>query len=86
MFQETEELDNPAAEVNEEISVFGSISSASSCSYGYLFSLLLTHGCFQDSENILDSLTGVPHPDDVLMFAVPVCAPYMALSNYKYVQ
>ncbi len=44
------------------------------------------HGYFQDSENILDSLTGVPHPDDVLMFAVPVCAPYMALSNYKYVQ
>ncbi|XP_050988498.1 ribosome quality control complex subunit NEMF [Labeo rohita] len=38
----------------------------------------------EDSENILDSLTGLPHPDDVLMFAVPVCAPYMALSNYKY--
>uniref|UniRef100_A0A671T5J8 NFACT RNA-binding domain-containing protein n=1 Tax=Sinocyclocheilus anshuiensis TaxID=1608454 RepID=A0A671T5J8_9TELE len=37
-----------------------------------------------DGENILDSLTGLPHPDDVLMFAVPVCAPYMALSNYKY--
>ncbi|XP_067222943.1 ribosome quality control complex subunit NEMF-like isoform X2 [Chanodichthys erythropterus] len=34
--------------------------------------------------SILDSLTGLPHPDDVLMFAVPVCAPYMALSNYKY--
>ncbi len=33
VFQETEELDNPAAEVSEEISVFGSISSASSCSY-----------------------------------------------------
>ncbi|KAL1257316.1 hypothetical protein QQF64_010560 [Cirrhinus molitorella] len=38
----------------------------------------------EDGENILDSLTGLPHPDDVLMFAVPVCAPYMALSNYKY--
>lgn len=38
---------------------------------------------FQDGENILDSLTGLPHLDDVLMFAVPVCAPYMALSNYK---
>uniref|UniRef100_A0A8C1TW71 Ribosome quality control complex subunit NEMF n=1 Tax=Cyprinus carpio TaxID=7962 RepID=A0A8C1TW71_CYPCA len=37
-----------------------------------------------DGENILDSLTGLPHLDDVLMFAVPVCAPYMALSNYKY--
>lgn len=38
----------------------------------------------EDGENILDSLTGLPHLDDVLMFAVPVCAPYMALSNYKY--
>lgn len=38
----------------------------------------------EDAENVLDSLTGLPHPDDVLMFAVPVCAPYMALSNYKY--
>ncbi|XP_051578777.1 ribosome quality control complex subunit NEMF-like isoform X1 [Myxocyprinus asiaticus] len=38
----------------------------------------------EDGENILDSLTGVPHTDDVLMFAVPVCAPYMALSNYKF--
>ncbi|XP_052008996.1 ribosome quality control complex subunit NEMF-like isoform X2 [Xyrauchen texanus] len=38
----------------------------------------------EEGENILDSLTGVPHMDDVLMFAVPVCAPYMALSNYKF--
>ncbi|XP_067310891.1 ribosome quality control complex subunit NEMF-like isoform X2 [Pseudorasbora parva] len=38
----------------------------------------------EDGESILDSLTGLPHPDDVLMFAVPVCAPYMALSNYRY--
>nr|XP_055027508.1 ribosome quality control complex subunit NEMF-like [Misgurnus anguillicaudatus] len=38
----------------------------------------------EDVENILDWLTGLPHSDDVLMFAVPVCAPYMALSNYKY--
>lgn len=38
----------------------------------------------EEAENVLDSLTGLPHPDDVLMFAVPVCAPYMALSNYKY--
>ncbi|XP_048047986.1 ribosome quality control complex subunit NEMF-like isoform X2 [Megalobrama amblycephala] len=37
-----------------------------------------------EDGSILDSLTGLPHPDDVLMFAVPVCAPYMALSNYKY--
>ncbi|XP_066528980.1 ribosome quality control complex subunit NEMF-like isoform X2 [Hoplias malabaricus] len=37
-----------------------------------------------EGENFLYSLTGQPHPDDVLMFAVPVCAPYTALSNYKY--
>ncbi|ROL51281.1 Nuclear export mediator factor Nemf [Anabarilius grahami] len=37
-----------------------------------------------EDGSILDSLTGLPHPDDVLMFAVPVCASYMALSNYKY--
>ncbi|XP_051723834.1 ribosome quality control complex subunit NEMF-like [Ctenopharyngodon idella] len=37
-----------------------------------------------EDGSILDSLTGLPHPDDVLMFSVPVCAPYMALSNYKY--
>ncbi|XP_077077807.1 ribosome quality control complex subunit NEMF isoform X2 [Siphateles boraxobius] len=36
------------------------------------------------AEDVLDSLTGLPHPDDVLMFSVPVCAPYMALANYKY--
>lgn len=38
----------------------------------------------EDSENLLDSLTGLPHPEDVLLFAVPVCAPYTALSSYKY--
>ncbi|XP_062863885.1 ribosome quality control complex subunit NEMF-like [Trichomycterus rosablanca] len=38
----------------------------------------------EEGENFLDSLTGQPHPDDVLMFAVPVCAPYTALSNYKH--
>lgn len=40
---------------------------------------------FQEYENFLDCLTGQPHPDDVLLFAVPVCAPYTALSNYKYI-
>uniref|UniRef100_A0A665WAM0 Ribosome quality control complex subunit NEMF n=1 Tax=Echeneis naucrates TaxID=173247 RepID=A0A665WAM0_ECHNA len=36
------------------------------------------------TENLLTSLTGQPHPEDVLLFAVPVCAPYTALSNYKH--
>lgn len=39
----------------------------------------------QETEDLLTSLTGQPHPEDVLLFAVPVCAPYTALSNYKYV-
>ncbi|XP_053489715.1 ribosome quality control complex subunit NEMF isoform X2 [Ictalurus furcatus] len=38
----------------------------------------------EEYENFLDCLTGQPHPDDVLLFAVPVCAPYTALSNYKH--
>lgn len=38
----------------------------------------------QEAENLLSSLTGQPHPEDVLLFAVPVCAPYTALSNYKH--
>lgn len=38
----------------------------------------------EEAENLLTSLTGQPHPEDVLMFAVPVCAPYTALSNHKH--
>ncbi|VVC25344.1 Hypothetical protein CINCED_3A005228, partial [Cinara cedri] len=33
---------------------------------------------------ILDSLTGIPNAEDELLFAVPVVAPYSALTNYKY--
>lgn len=33
--------------------------------------------------HMLDSLTGVPYPEDELLFAVPVVAPYTALTNYK---
>lgn len=33
---------------------------------------------------MLDSLTGVPYAEDELLFAIPVVAPYTALSNYKY--
>lgn len=32
---------------------------------------------------MLDSLTGLPYPEDELLFAVPVVAPYTALTNYK---
>jgi hypothetical protein len=38
----------------------------------------------RDRLTQLDSLTGAPRPDDVLLFAVPVCAPYSALQGYKY--
>lgn len=33
---------------------------------------------------MLDSLTGVPYAEDELLFAVPVVAPYSAMTNYKY--
>lgn len=32
----------------------------------------------------LSKLTGKPHPDDMLLFCVPVCGPYSALKQYKY--
>ncbi|KXZ50631.1 hypothetical protein GPECTOR_15g315 [Gonium pectorale] len=34
--------------------------------------------------SLLDSLTGVPRPEDLLLYAVPVCGPYSALMSYKY--
>lgn len=36
-----------------------------------------------DTAELL-KLTGRPHPDDLLLFAVPVCAPYQTLSQYSY--
>ncbi|CAL1532150.1 unnamed protein product [Lymnaea stagnalis] len=35
-------------------------------------------------ESIIDSLTGIPHVEDELLYAIPVCAPYNALINYKF--
>ena len=29
-------------------------------------------------------MTGQPHADDILLFAIPVCAPYTVLGSYKY--
>lgn len=37
-----------------------------------------------DDTDMLVSLTGIPHEEDELLFAVPVCAPYSTLSNYKF--
>lgn len=33
--------------------------------------------------DMLDSLTGVPHDDDELLFAIPIIAPYQALQSYQ---
>ena len=32
----------------------------------------------------LDAFTAMPRPDDILLYALPVCAPYFALQAYKY--
>lgn len=37
----------------------------------------------QIDVDMLNSLTGIPHVDDELLFAVPVIAPYNTLANYK---
>lgn len=34
--------------------------------------------------NDVDYLTGCPLPNDILLYAVPVCGPYNALQTYKY--
>lgn len=40
----------------------------------------------EEKENLndVDYLTGNPLPNDILLYAVPVCAPYNALQTYKY--
>ncbi|XP_015281094.1 PREDICTED: nuclear export mediator factor NEMF [Gekko japonicus] len=38
----------------------------------------------EEAEALFDSLTGQPHPEDILLFAVPFCAPYTTMTNYKY--
>lgn len=38
----------------------------------------------RESSGILSSLTGCPFHDDILLFALPVCAPYNTMHNYKF--
>jgi hypothetical protein len=38
----------------------------------------------REKLTVLDALTGLPRPEDELLFAVPVCGPYSALQAYKY--
>ncbi|VEL42477.1 unnamed protein product [Protopolystoma xenopodis] len=33
---------------------------------------------------VLNALTGQPLPEDILFYAIPVCAPYQTLSSYKF--
>jgi len=33
---------------------------------------------------LLDALTGIPRADDTLLYAVPMCGPYSAMSNFKF--
>lgn len=40
----------------------------------------IDHGLVQ----VLDGLTGCPRPDDILLFALPVCAPYDTMLSYKF--
>ena len=38
----------------------------------------------QAENDYLDALTGQPRADDVLLFALPMCAPYSAVQSYKF--
>uniref|UniRef100_A0A7S1KQB1 NFACT RNA-binding domain-containing protein n=1 Tax=Percolomonas cosmopolitus TaxID=63605 RepID=A0A7S1KQB1_9EUKA len=40
----------------------------------------------EERKNVkeIDTLTARPHKDDTILFAVPVCAPYRIMKNYKF--
>lgn len=38
----------------------------------------------KEKLNDVDYLTGIPLPNDILLYAIPVCGPYNALQSYKY--
>eukprot|EP01035_Chromulina_nebulosa_P016824 gene16824-22308_t len=50
--------------------------------------ILVEEGIIDEEEgklaDELEKLTGIPLADDVLLYAVPMCAPYSALQNFKY--
>lgn len=37
-----------------------------------------------DEVKVIDTLTGCPLAEDILLFAIPVCGPYSAINGYKY--
>ena len=38
----------------------------------------------QDDTKMLNSLTWRPHPEDVLLYAVPMVAPYSVMQKFKF--
>eukprot|EP00040_Diaphanoeca_grandis_P016512 m.85228 g.85228 ORF g.85228 m.85228 type:complete len:125 (-) comp25849_c1_seq1:239-613(-) len=56
------------------------------CMYAHIYTRIhtCTHVNTKDGLTFLDALTGKPQEDDVLSFALPVCAPMSALLTYKY--
>jgi hypothetical protein len=38
----------------------------------------------KESLDVLDMLTANPLPDDIVQYALPICAPYSALTGYRY--
>lgn len=38
----------------------------------------------KESTTTLDMLTAIPQPTDIVQYALPMCAPYGALTNYRY--
>lgn len=81
--------DNPGAEVGSAptLKLFKEYSDHKKhFTYKYICSDLFLPCSAQEAEDLLTALTGLPQPEDVLLFAVPVCAPYTALTNYKYIK
>ena len=37
-----------------------------------------------EDVQVLQSITGIPHAEDTLLYCIPVCGPYTALLNYKF--
>lgn len=37
-----------------------------------------------NEENLINSLTWAPRLEDILLFAIPVVAPYQMMHNFKY--
>jgi hypothetical protein len=39
---------------------------------------------FRNLERTNEYFAGRPNDDDILMFAIPICAPYAVMHDYKY--